>query len=134
MLDYTVFEIYLFLAPEAVEDLVVFSTGSDSLGVTWNDPVFKPCPIEEYYYSYELINLDQCEVIEPPVMIREGTTKEQFLSLSGLETYSTYRIYVYGQNDAGNGQIQNQTSVTNSSSEYLVSLHNYIKFYLILFE
>ena len=91
--------------------------------VTWDDPLYKPCPIDEFRYWYEITNLDQCQVFDPPQLIDEGTTTNTFITLPDLETYSTYMIYVAGRNEAGDGETTSNISTTNSSSMYTIELY-----------
>ena len=82
------------------------------------EPSNDPCPIDVFYYTLELINLDQCEMKDPPMIIHTGTTMDYVLTLPNLMPHSTYRVSIGARNEAGDGVAEIETMTTNSTCKY----------------
>ena len=84
------------------------------------EPTDKPCPIDRYNYRVELLNLEQCEEYNEPFVAEEGFTVGSNLLITDLESYSTYIVYVYGENEAGNGTAVNETTITQETGKNML--------------
>ena len=83
------------------------------------EPTDKPCPIDRYHYRVELLNLEQCNEYDEPLVAEEGFTTGNYLLITNLESYSTYIVYVYGENEAGNGTAVNATIITQETGKIM---------------
>ena len=85
----------------------------DRLTVTW-DPPHPPCAVD-YVVEYQLVDWDQCDPTEglrTPFM----NTSDTSVTVTGLEPYSTYRIYVSARNHLGWTE-NSETGTTEISGE-----------------
>ncbi|XP_072018129.1 receptor-type tyrosine-protein phosphatase F-like [Amphiura filiformis] len=85
--------------PQGVSNLSVMPESSDAtkLRVTWTSPAhpLPTCPMALFFViRFELTNRGQCEVISSPVQMTFTTTTDVSVVITGLESYSTYTVYV----------------------------------------
>ncbi len=68
------------------------------------------------------MNLGQCEEYDTPVIVAADSTTSTYLQITNIDSYSTYIVYVNGENEAGNGTVVEETIVTPETGTHYVSV------------
>ncbi len=100
--------------PNPVESLTLSSTMNE-IQVSWpasTGNATNPCTAIAYYVTYELLNFDQCNLQDNPVTMNAGQVETTTATISGLEPYSSYKVYVRATNIAGNSSVVGDTVMT----------------------
>ncbi len=107
--------------PGSVTSLIVTSVPSqpDSLRLSWEAPR-SPCPADDYLIEYQLDSLEQCNETDGQRTLFTTTTYT-FITVTGLEAHSTYRVFVSANNSAGSTE-NSDTGTTNEKGTYLSNI------------
>ncbi|XP_071800019.1 protein sidekick-2-like [Asterias amurensis] len=101
--------------PGVVTGLTISRIQHDRLRVSWTAPPGTnpdtPCLATDYLVTYELINLEQCQVVNDAGVSSLNTTDTSVI-IEGLKAYSKYRVYVTPRNEAGNGTATTRSKIT----------------------
>ena len=106
---------------------VTFPQDSDdmqqgTLTVKWNpSSTDSPgsCPADGYVVRYQLIDKDQClKDADSPIDLYGSVTTTE-VTLAGLVSYSTYKIYVTARNDEGDAEAWSREIITPAEGEYI---------------
>ncbi|XP_071799479.1 receptor-type tyrosine-protein phosphatase F-like [Asterias amurensis] len=99
--------------PNPVASVTVSPTSHNQLTVSWDTDNQSPCPATEYLVTYDLIQLEQCEVASRG--IETLTTTKTTITIERLEAFSTYRVTVTSINQAGSSTPVSRTMTTTQS-------------------
>ncbi|XP_033636809.1 receptor-type tyrosine-protein phosphatase F-like [Asterias rubens] len=102
--------------PNPVASVTVSPTSHNQLAVSWDTPLTdnqSPCHATEYLVTYDLIQLEQCEVASRG--IETLTTTNTTLTIERLEAYSTYWVTVTSKNQAGSSTPVSTTMTTKET-------------------
>ncbi len=99
--------------PGPVTELTVSRVPSkpDSLSVSWDAPT-TPCTADDYIIEYQLNNLERCNDTDGQ-RTAFTTTTDTLVTITGLEAYSTYRVFVSARND----NVTTENSDTGTTAE-----------------
>ncbi|XP_033636799.1 tyrosine-protein kinase receptor Tie-1-like [Asterias rubens] len=101
-------------APNPVEGLNL-SPSANEIQVSWQastGSAVNPCTASSYNVTYELLNFDQCDPKGSPVTVNVGQVDTTTATISGLEPYSSYRVYVIATNTGGDSSVVGDTAIT----------------------
>ncbi|XP_033636797.1 receptor-type tyrosine-protein phosphatase kappa-like [Asterias rubens] len=101
-------------APNSVEGLNL-SPSANEIQVSWQastGTAINPCTASSYNVTYELLKFDQCDSKNNPVTVIASQVDTTTASISGLEPYSSYRVYVVATNTAGDSSVVGDTVIT----------------------
>ncbi len=105
-------------APGRVQSLSISQTTSPSeLDIEWDEQILNNCPTSLYHVEYELINEDQCLEIIDPIRFNDNDTTETSTTITGLKAYSTYRVFITAENEAGKGLSEVIEGTTNETGK-----------------
>ena len=68
------------------------------------------------------MNLGQCEEYDTPVIVVADSTTNTYLQITNIDSYSTYIVYVNGENEAGNGTVVEETIITPETGTHLINV------------
>ncbi len=82
-----------------IQDLSVTPLSSSAIILRFTAPVPNTCAptTTGYIVEYQLVNIGQCQDIADPVTFYHNTTQDLTVTLTGLEPYSTYEVFVTAQ-------------------------------------
>ncbi|XP_071799478.1 receptor-type tyrosine-protein phosphatase F-like [Asterias amurensis] len=103
--------------PNPVANVTVSPTSHNQLTVSWDTPHTdnqSPCPATGYLVTYDLIQLEQCEVAKRG--IETLTTTKTTITLERLEAFSTYWVTVTSKNQAGSSTPVARTMMTKETT------------------
>ena len=115
----SLFECFFIVDPRPVKDLKAVDVPNGIL-VTWH-PV--KCATV-YYLTYDLIQRGHCSMLIPPLVSRSVVTNDTSMTLSLLEPFSTYMIYIIANVDG-----VNSSAITTDATSTPTGLLHYL--YLI---
>ncbi|XP_071800001.1 protein sidekick-1-like [Asterias amurensis] len=102
--------------PNPVTNVTVSSIIDTQLTISWAVPVTDaqgPCPAIDYLVTYDLINLEQCQMVNRRIDTLNTTATT--ITIDGLEAYSTYRVNITSRNQAGISTAVTSTTRTEES-------------------
>ena len=133
---------WFLLVPIALSNLVI--SEQDTSTINWKAPQNK-CPVIDYAVQFELVNRDQCRVVNGEfetvanASLREFTLRD---ADSSLYAYSMYKIRVLARNEAGLGEYQDENHIEYTTSakgnqpnimKYLTLIYMIIPFFCTVF-
>ena len=102
-------------------NLATEDVDANSWTLSWSYGNGSLCPPDVYFVEYELILKDQCETIAAPEKIAFGRFTEMHVTITGLEPYSTYKVYVHPVNDLQFGEEAMLIDQTSEAGKVTVS-------------
>ncbi|XP_072048542.1 receptor-type tyrosine-protein phosphatase F-like [Amphiura filiformis] len=101
---------------EPVQNLQTSAITSGTWTLLWDADIGSKCKADEYFIEYALINMDQCETYTDPMRTSFGRVPDTTVEIDGLQSHSTYQVYVYPMNDFGTGEERQLEDSTKDSA------------------
>ena len=107
--------------PEPVTNLATKDVDANSWTLSWSYGNGSLCPPDIYYVEYDLVVKDQCEPIGDPDKIAFGRLTNMYVTITGLQSYSTYKVYVHPVNDLQFGEAAMLIGQTSEAGKVTVT-------------
>ncbi|XP_071800000.1 receptor-type tyrosine-protein phosphatase F-like [Asterias amurensis] len=100
-------------APRTIKLLDIKPDGHGNLNVSWQARNTNHCPANGYMVTYDLINLEQCLMVNRRIDTLNTTSTS--ITIDRLEAYSTYMVNITSRNQVGYSTAVSGTATTEQS-------------------